>query len=76
MITDANYARAKTFCKDFETKNLGEYHDLYAQSDILGLADSFANFRNICFKKYKLYPAKDFLAPQSASQAAFKKAKL
>ena len=25
-ITDADYAHAKTVCKDFEIKNLGEYH--------------------------------------------------
>ena len=30
-ITDSDYACAKTVCKDFETKNLGEYHDLYVQ---------------------------------------------
>ena len=28
-ITDAAYAHAKRVCKDFERKNLGEYHDLY-----------------------------------------------
>ena len=28
-ITDADYVRAKRICKDFEIKNLGEYHDLY-----------------------------------------------
>ena len=27
-ITDADYGRTKSFCKDFEIKNLGEYHDL------------------------------------------------
>ena len=26
-ITDADYAHAKRFCKSFETKNFGEYHD-------------------------------------------------
>ena len=31
-ITDADSARAKRVCKDFETKKLGEYHDLYFQS--------------------------------------------
>ena len=38
-ITDAGYAQAKKFCKDFEIKNLGEYQDLYVQSDTLLLAD-------------------------------------
>ena len=27
-ITEADYMHAKGVCKDFEIKNLGEYHDL------------------------------------------------
>ena len=34
-ITDADYALAKRVCKDFEIKNLGEYHDLYDQRYII-----------------------------------------
>ena len=34
-ITDADYAHAKEVCKDFEIKNLIEYHDLYVQSHTL-----------------------------------------
>ena len=30
-ITDVDYALAKGVCKDFEIKDLGEYHDLYVQ---------------------------------------------
>ena len=40
-ITDADYAHAKRVCKDSEIKNLGEYHNLHVQSDILLLADVF-----------------------------------
>ena len=47
-ITDSNYNDAKTICKDFEIKNLGEYHDLYLKSDLLLLADVSKNFRKIC----------------------------
>ena len=43
-ITDADYAHTKRVCKDFEIKNIGEYHDLYVQSDKLLLADVFQNF--------------------------------
>ena len=43
-ITDADYPHAKIVCTDFETKNLGEYNDLYVQSDIVLLSDVFKNF--------------------------------
>ena len=32
-ITDADYAHTKRICKDFEIKDLAEYHDLYVQSN-------------------------------------------
>ena len=53
-ITDTDYAQTKTVCKDFEIKNLGEYHDLYIQSNTLLLADIFENFRNICVNNINL----------------------
>ena len=37
-ITDADYVLAKIVRKDFQIKILGEYNDLYVQSDILLLA--------------------------------------
>ena len=49
-ITDADYKHAKTVSKDFEIKNLGEYRDLYVQSDTLLVADVFENIRNMCLK--------------------------
>ena len=55
-ITDADYPHAKIVCKDFEIKNLGEYHDLNVQSDTLLLPDVFENLRNMCLKIYELDP--------------------
>ena len=63
----------KRVCKDFEIKNLGEYHDFYRKSDILLLANGFENFRKICLKIYGLDPVKFFSAPGLAWQSAFKK---
>ena len=75
-VIDADYARTKRFCKDFEGKNLGEYHDLYDQCDILLSADVFENFRNMCLKIYELDPPKKFLGPGLAWQTVFQKAKV
>ena len=53
-ITDADYAHAKRVSKDFEIKNLGEYHDLYVQGDTLLLADVFQKCRKMCINIYEL----------------------
>ena len=45
-ITNWDYTYAKRVCKDFELKKLGEYHDLYVQSNTLLLTNVFENFRN------------------------------
>ena len=62
-ITDADYAHAKRVCKDFETKVLGEYHDLHVQSDPFVLADVLENFRNMCLEIHELDPTKFLPAP-------------
>ena len=46
-IIDAEYIHAKRNCKDFEIKNLGQYHDLYLESDVF-LLDVFENFGKMC----------------------------
>ena len=43
--------------KEFNIKDLGEYHNLYVQSDTTELADVFENFRNKCIEIYELDPA-------------------
>ena len=55
-ITDADYVHAKEVSKDFEIKNVGEYHDLYVQIDTVLLAGVFENFRNKCLEMYQLDP--------------------
>ena len=44
-ITDVDYRHAEIVFKNLNNKNLGDYHDLYGQSDTLLLADVFENFR-------------------------------
>ena len=72
-ITDVDYMLAKRIFKDFEIKNLGEYHDFYVQSDTLLLADVFENFRNMCLETYELDPARFLPAAGLVWQVALKK---
>ena len=69
----ADYIHAKRACKDFEIKNLGEYHGLYLKSDTLLLADIFKNFKKMCLRFYYLDTAKSLSVPGLAWQAALKK---
>ena len=71
-ITDKDYLHAQKVFKEF-CINIGEYHNLYVQSDTLLLADVFENFRNKCVKIYELYPAHFLSAPALAWQACLKK---
>ena len=76
-ITDAGYSHAKRVCKDFEIKHLGEYLDLYVQSDTLLLADVFENFRNMYIRIYELNTAAKYLsAPGLAWQSAVEETKV
>ena len=52
-IDDIDYRHGNTVFNIFKLKNLGEYHDLYVQSDTLLLADVFENFRNKCIEVYE-----------------------
>ena len=72
-ITDEEYAHTLKVWKVFKIKNLGEYHDLYVQSDTLLLADVFKNFRDKCIKTYELDPAHFLSVPGLAWQACLKK---
>ena len=40
-ISSIDYAHGQKVWKEFKIKNLGEYHDLYVQSNTLLLADVF-----------------------------------
>ena len=65
-ITDVDYRHANNAFKKIKLKDLGEYHDLYVQSDTLLLADVFENFTNICIEIYELDLAHFLSAPELA----------
>ena len=49
-ITDGDHRHTKRVFKNLNNKNLGDYHDLYVQSNTLLLADVFENFRKNVLK--------------------------
>ena len=72
-ITETDYIHANNVFKTFKFNNLGDYHDLYVQSDTLLLANVFENFRKACIKTYELDPAHFISLPGLAWQACLKK---
>ena len=72
-ITDVNYRHAKRVFKYFNNKDIGDFHDLYVQSDTLLLAHVFENFRNKCIEIHELDPAHFLSAPGFAWQACLKR---
>ena len=51
-IDDTDYRHGNNVFKRFKLKNLGEYHNLYIQSNTLLLVDVLENFRKTCVLKY------------------------
>ena len=60
-ITDKDYTHAQKVFQELKLKILGDYYDLYVQSDTLLLANVFENFTNKIIEIYELDPA-HFLA--------------
>ena len=72
-ITDIDYRHANNVFDKFNNNNLGDYHDLYVQSDALLLADVFTDFRKVSFDICELDPAHFLSRPGLAWQACLKK---
>ena len=72
-IEDIDYRHGDNVFNSFKLNNLGDYHDLYVQSDTLLLADVFENFRDMCINLYEPDPAHFLSLPGLACQACLKK---
>ena len=71
-VSDENFEHAQKVWKEFELKNMGDYHDLYLKTDVLLLADVMENLRKLCEKHYGLDPAHFFTVPGMAWDAMLK----
>ena len=70
-----DYKHAQNVWSYFNIKNIGDYNDLYVQSDTTQLADIFEQFKNLCLKEYKLDPAYFCTTPELALEACLKMTK-
>ena len=71
-ILDEDYNHPQNVWETFKLRNMGEYHDLYLESDVLLLADIFENFRKTCLEYYKLDPCHYFTSPGLSWDAMLK----
>ena len=72
-VGDKEYEHARNVWKEFGTRNMGEYHDLYLRTDTILLANVFESFRSVCMDNYGLDPAHFYTAPGLAWRACLKK---
>ena len=70
--SDKDYAYAQKVFEEYYT-DMGDYHDLYLQTDTFLLADVFENFRNKCREIYGLDPSYLLSVPGLAWQACLKR---
>ena len=71
-ISEDDYSHAQNVWNTFNLQNMGEYHDLYLQKDILLLTDVFENFRKTCLTYYGLDPLHYITSPGLAWDAMLK----
>ena len=71
-ISDKYIEHVKNICDTLKIDNLGQYHDLYVQSDTALLADVFENFSDKCLDIDKLNPAYFLSAPGLSWKSSLK----
>ena len=71
-ITGSDYNHVKKVCKNFKTKKMAEYHDLYLKGYILLLAHFFENIRKI-LRNLWTRSYNSFLSSSISMGSSFKK---
>ena len=72
-ISKEDYQHAKNVWDKFKLKNMGDYHDLYLETDVILVANVFKSFRKVCIENYGLDLAHFYTAPGLAWKACLKK---
>ena len=75
-VREEDYEHVNRTWKEFDLKDLGEYHNLYLKTDVVLSANVFEAFRKVCLKNYGLDPAQFYTAPGLALKACLKKTRI
>ena len=71
-LSNKDYLTCKKIWKEFNMKNVGDYHDHYLKKDVLLLADVFEKFIDTCLKLYRLDSCHYFSSPGLSWDAMLK----
>ena len=63
-IGECNYDHAQSVWREFGMKDLGDYHDLYLETNVFMLSNVFATFRVTCLEHYALDLAHFYTSPR------------
>ena len=72
-ISEKDHQHACKVWNEFDLKNMGDYRDLYLETDVILLANVFESFRKVCLDNYELDPAHFYTALGLAWKACLKK---
>ena len=71
--TEEEYEHARKVWEECGCKTLGDYYNLYVETDAALLADVFENFRTLCHNRYGLDPVHYYTTSGLAWDALLKK---
>ena len=72
-VGDKEYEHGCNVWNEFKIRNMGEYHDLYLETDTILSANVFESFRSVCMENYGLDTAHFYTAPGLVWKACLKK---
>ena len=75
-VSSKDYEHARSVWAEFGLRNLGEYHHLYLETDVILLANVFETFRGVCTQNYRHDPAHFYTAPGLAWKVCLKKTRI
>ena len=75
-ITDSEWDHVLNVWSEFQIETLGDYHDLYVESDVLLLCDVIGKYRKLIITEFNLDPLHFYTLPGLSLQACLRKTRV